>query len=80
MAQCVNVMCQHTRLQQSQGLRAGTLRRPGLVMQGLRVDVHGLADGLKGLVEAGLAKAAGQHQSTLCLPHALSATAPASAA
>ena len=29
-------------------------------MQGLSVDVHGLADGLKGLVEAGLAKAAGQ--------------------
>lgn len=27
--------------------------------QGLCVDVHGLADGLKALVEAGLAKAAG---------------------
>lgn len=33
-------------------------------MQGLSVDVHGLADGLKGLVEAGLAKAAGQYKST----------------
>lgn len=29
-------------------------------MQESSVDVHGLADGLKGLVEAGLAKAAGQ--------------------
>lgn len=35
-----------------------------MVMQGLSVDVHGLADGLKGLVEAGLAKAAGQYKST----------------
>ena len=31
-----------------------------LRVQGLEVDVHGLADGLKALVEAGLAKAAGQ--------------------
>lgn len=34
-----------------------------MVVQGLSVDVHGLADGLKGLVEAGLVKAAGQPQS-----------------
>lgn len=33
------------------------------MMQGVSVDVHGLADGLKGLVEAGLAKAAGEPQS-----------------
>ena len=31
-----------------------------VMVQGLSMDVHGLADGLKGLVEAGLAKAAGQ--------------------
>ena len=37
-----------------------------VVMQGLSVDVHGLADGLKGLVEAGLAKAAGAYDSTQC--------------
>ena len=36
-----------------------------LMVQGLSVDVHGLADGLKGLVEAGLAKAAGQPLSHL---------------
>lgn len=37
-----------------------------LVIQGLSVDVHGLADGLKGLVEAGLAKAAGQCKTAQC--------------
>lgn len=35
-------------------------------LQGMGVDVHGLADGLKGLVEAGLARAAGTAPAPPC--------------
>ena len=35
-----------------------------IVTQGSGVDVHGLADGLKALVEAGCAQAAGQSQQS----------------